>query len=488
MDFAYSSCFALCLIIRNSKKNKTNKPEVYSCLRNKNAKICPHSALALHFVNIFMIARRKFPQLEQYTKWSKVKLVKPENSPDDEKEISYSAHASAMETMFKALRIVTSKLTHIGRRSGAQMAQMLGASLSAIKQAGGWEEGSLERSYLVGVSNEVNQALAGFGDKEYYLPRAQVEVPEQLQRLVIPQVNKYLDMTDDEYAGLPFSSQSFVEVVKYLRTVFIQDSVALKKIYPEHPMWKLPLFQTRLYIEYAKLWESRVKESGPVEMMLQNALPEMYNFIKDQEERIHGRVDGRISDIEALLRTQTKRLGLLITYLGRAFLPFVDYKEESVAVVDDMLNTGWREAAEETFDFYREACNVRSGDSDGTSPQARVQRINAGTEARRGKKRKSPEPSSSQRRIDFAMDYGAESIEELWDEYKNGSNGNRSIEELESENIKYWSNDAEAMVRKHRLKIIDLIKYLSTEMSKPEYEVVKLLHKWYKRQKRKHLT
>eukprot|EP01135_Chromosphaera_perkinsii_P006180 Nk52_evm1s438 gene=Nk52_evmTU1s438 len=164
------------------------------------------------------------------------------------------------------------------------MALALGAAVSAIKLAGGWEEGSCERAYLQGISNEVNMALAGFADKIYYLRRAQVKVKDDLKRKIFPELNQYTDMAPEDFAKLTLSAQSFIELLDYLREVFIQDSPKLMAQYPGHFIFAHPIFKSKEYDEFLDDYGEVMEQPDPSEVNLTNALPELMDYLKKWRE------------------------------------------------------------------------------------------------------------------------------------------------------------------------------------------------------------
>ena len=47
------------------------------------------------------------------------------------------------------------------------------------------------------------------------------------------------------------SGQGFLEIMKYMRTIFLQDSVLLRERFPEHPNFNTPLFRSAFYALFA---------------------------------------------------------------------------------------------------------------------------------------------------------------------------------------------------------------------------------------------
>lgn len=97
-----------------------------------------------------------------------------------------------MKAALKHAGVRTTQATHASRKAGAQIAELNGASPAEIARAGRWVTGVMENVYLTNFSLPAMRALAGFPSEvgSYYLPRY-VDVPEELQRKVFPEVERW---------------------------------------------------------------------------------------------------------------------------------------------------------------------------------------------------------------------------------------------------------------------------------------------------------
>jgi hypothetical protein len=92
----------------------------------------------------------------------------------------------------------SSKVTHAGRRSGAQHAQSNGAPIEEIAQHGNWNHRRLVAHYLSPVPKDVPYRMAGFRDKEdIWLERNTFIPPLALQRKIFPFVEKLFPESTD---------------------------------------------------------------------------------------------------------------------------------------------------------------------------------------------------------------------------------------------------------------------------------------------------
>lgn len=91
--------------------------------------------------------------------------------------------------MFQVGEVQCKKKTHSSRGSGAREIDAAGVSIDQIARLGNWAHGGghLLSSYLRGIPIPATLAAAGFSPtmplSEYYLPRLDAPVSEELERL-----------------------------------------------------------------------------------------------------------------------------------------------------------------------------------------------------------------------------------------------------------------------------------------------------------------
>jgi hypothetical protein len=77
----------------------------------------------------------------------------------------------------------------------------------------------------------------------HILKRSSVDPSEDLQRMVFPWINAYLDGKKDLLHTL--AAQKFLVLLKHLRGVVLQDASILINRYPNHPVFDLPVFKSQ---------------------------------------------------------------------------------------------------------------------------------------------------------------------------------------------------------------------------------------------------
>ena len=109
------------------------------------------------------------------------------------KELGYETHRAGVKQALRNVGLNTKAVNHIGRGSGARMAELGGASQDGIRRAGRWNNQSVDMCYLVAVPRDVVRTLGGFhpAGHTFYIKR-DLPVPSELQRLVFPEVDEWL--------------------------------------------------------------------------------------------------------------------------------------------------------------------------------------------------------------------------------------------------------------------------------------------------------
>lgn len=108
---------------------------------------------------------------------------------DARKEVSYQDQYNAIKPALEYAGLFGTKKTHMGRSSGARMAEAGGASQGDIARHGKWATSVMENVYLSEIPRTSLRVLAGFtpAGGSFYIPR-DIDVPAPLAALVFPQL------------------------------------------------------------------------------------------------------------------------------------------------------------------------------------------------------------------------------------------------------------------------------------------------------------
>ena len=208
-----TACPVVVVITRGGKNNHVGKLQYASFMRNKNPFVCP-----VFFLSVYLFARQvpirspsveklikssfqhgreifpnsdcSFPSFRRRKDWYDLPLLCDDDNAT--RPISYSTQRRAIDAAIKDADVRTTQSTHINRKTGARLAEEGGAANADIARAGGWAMGVMENVYLTNIPRPALRALAGFNPQggTFYLPRA-VDVPDNLQRRVFPEVEKW---------------------------------------------------------------------------------------------------------------------------------------------------------------------------------------------------------------------------------------------------------------------------------------------------------
>ena len=102
----------------------------------------------------------------------------------------------------------------------------------------------MDECYAYSLPVDAMRTVAGFHPTiRDYRNNRDIEVPESLLVQVFPGVENLLEEEKQKTDKLqPHAKIQFLELLIYFRKVFLQDLCRLKIRYPDHPIWKHPVF------------------------------------------------------------------------------------------------------------------------------------------------------------------------------------------------------------------------------------------------------
>ena len=117
-----------------------------------------------------------------------------------------------------------------------------------IRRAGKWNDDVMSTTYLTSLPRNFIRTVAGHPNEgHYFVDRAQIQPPVSLVSQVFPLVEQDLGRYNDGSYESSLSGQGFLRLMRYLKTVFLQDSVVLQQLWSQHPNFQAPLFKTAEY-------------------------------------------------------------------------------------------------------------------------------------------------------------------------------------------------------------------------------------------------
>ncbi|CAI7901236.1 unnamed protein product [Closterium sp. NIES-54] len=148
-----------------------------------------HVFLWLHFIYDLVPLRYGLGILEpldfsELLKWTQAHLFfsltkKRDKGKLKQDEMHYKTHYTWIHWAMQKARWILSKVTHAFRGFGAQQLHDDGCSDNNIRSLGGWQQGEMWRSYVMGIPLKLVFLQAGFsGDRgDYYIGRARAKLP-----------------------------------------------------------------------------------------------------------------------------------------------------------------------------------------------------------------------------------------------------------------------------------------------------------------------
>ena len=157
---------------------------------------------------------------------------------------------------------------------------------------GRWNHDELSNCYLSSLPRVWIRKMAGWTEHpgSFDLARARVPVPAVLAALIWPELSQYTGRFGrGRELFEELQTAGFIDLLVKLRDVVLQDSVALRKHFPNHPAWVPPVFQHPAYAQYARDVEVAMQsDTGelPMSVLLQQAIPEIGEQLRAMQQQI----------------------------------------------------------------------------------------------------------------------------------------------------------------------------------------------------------
>lgn len=282
----YTRSVAYQLVLRNGKSNQTNNVEYGAFLRAREVESCAVGAMAMHLfyrlsgVETFTPDGRTFPDLTNPEKWYRLKLLPGRGSK--ESAVDYNTHNAATKRAFEECGFSFTAKTHAMRGSACRMADIGGAPEESIKRLGRWEQGAAEVHYLKTMPVQAMRVLAGFRPSggDYWLKRGAFDPPQELACAVFPQVEEYEAWFVEqakEKKKVSGATKGFIQLLKELRPVLLQDAVLLRRKFPQYFLWDNKLFSSASFIAFEAAMLANIDTvEDPSDLQMRRLVPELF--------------------------------------------------------------------------------------------------------------------------------------------------------------------------------------------------------------------
>lgn len=376
-------------------------------------------------------------------------------------------------------------VTHITRGSAVKIAELHGTSEGECRRLGRWNNQAMEGCYLSSIPREAVRSLAGFPPKlkSFFLKRAALDPPEELQRMIFPQLDSLLFKHKKKHADIDDSRAclGFLELLQFMRVVILQDVVFLKQKHPNFFVFKAAVFKTRLFRDFERrLIEVAGETTEPAELKLQQVIPDLLNRIDNQHDQTNAsmrenkvfherheanlhRLENRMDQVAAVAAVALKTLGSV----AQSFNPL-------------LLNNAIRFLTGESGGFYNAPTPAPIATS--TSISDTNQEPNSADVQSSGSRSEIAEAPPEHNIPQYSPDRNICTVKELWKEWKEGLISPMfAMEKLEAKYKAGWrSNPTDSKFFTRRKIIIDEIVRLTGTKKYSEQEAVEMLDRYAK--------
>ncbi|KAJ5577297.1 centromere DNA-binding protein complex CBF3 subunit [Penicillium sp. DV-2018c] len=125
-------CLPLIFTTRAGKENQFGHLETIGAMRNKEPVVCMLSGLAFYLLRRWDVGGEPFPDFSHRSSWYGIRLLKRLVGDNVQGQLSYDAQREWVGKAFGYAGITSQKKTHIGRSSGARLAEVKGVSQERI--------------------------------------------------------------------------------------------------------------------------------------------------------------------------------------------------------------------------------------------------------------------------------------------------------------------------------------------------------------------
>jgi hypothetical protein len=186
------------------------------------------------------------------------------------------------------------------------MAELKGISEDQIRRAGRWNQEQMIGCYLNSLPRKFMRSMAGHPPQMgcFEIPRANIAPPEILLSMIWPKLDTWKDRFGPQKDGQinDLAAAGLTSLLFYLREVILQDSVALRQIFPGHPVWNHPVFQHDAYIAFAKKIEACQEEEEKGEGSSQvSRIYQAIPLLADHLKALNSQNEQRARDLKALI-------------------------------------------------------------------------------------------------------------------------------------------------------------------------------------------
>jgi Centromere DNA-binding protein complex CBF3 subunit, domain 2 len=143
------------------KTNQEGRAQYGIAFRNKDVQYCPVGAVALWLFYRIHTLSEPWPNFCNRREWYSTKLLSKIGSFRE--TISPDSHREVCNAAFAKAKCIYLSGTHVGRREGCKLADMLDVPDAQMRRLGRWDFSRMTMHYSSGLPRQGARILAGHG-------------------------------------------------------------------------------------------------------------------------------------------------------------------------------------------------------------------------------------------------------------------------------------------------------------------------------------
>ena len=298
-------------------------------LRHVDVKLCAFGALGLYLLQRFLVTNELgWLDFTTNKSWFDIKLLVDvrggRNGGLMTRKISERPYSEKIARSCAAVGIESQHQLHIGRSKGPIKLEMEEVDPEWIRALGNWNIDTQQESYSSKIPLKSMRVAAGFAPAKgtHYNPRIQLLPPEELQKMVFPELERLQKLVYETSAKLQnanpnsrckrsrqplATSRCFLRFLEHMRRVILQDVAVMMLEGRSHFVFSLPVFRSKLFMDFkAKMAQhlEQAKHNNPLDASIEVVLP----GVQERINNVATSVNGVKTAIEQIASNQHKLL------------------------------------------------------------------------------------------------------------------------------------------------------------------------------------
>jgi hypothetical protein len=306
------------MMIATGKVNQ-NKTLFGRFMRHKDVTMCAMGGLGLYFLLRFSLTK----EYEHYDftdnkKWFDVKLMVDSQADwhSVTTAVSDQNYAKEMRKVCKDAGVDSKHFVHFGRVAAPIGLEMEEVDSTQIKLLGNWCPDTQDERYSAKMPLKAMRVAQGFDSDRgsHYNPRTRVEPPVECKCQVfafVEECEAKLDAFMASGGGTRETARAFLEFLKNLRSVVLQDAALLIASGRKHAVFELPVFKSNVFLKFQSDIVSHIadaEQNDPRDASIERVLPGVQNKFAVLQSTVDGGFTSTRAQVQGLEQKVDKAL------------------------------------------------------------------------------------------------------------------------------------------------------------------------------------